>query len=247
MKHAMIDLETLGTTPQSIFMSIAAVQFNPDSGAVGKHFACNVDLQSSIDVGRKWSSSTLQWWLTQRKDIMLKMFNAPVPLATALREFKQWIEENGIIFVWGNSASFDVSMLVDAFNQLGIAVPWKYNNERCYRTISKEFDKFLDEVFPYPEDAHDPLVDCMYQVTRLNHIYRRINFHKYQDSQFETDYGVAVYLLHDMVNAAINNSGNLTPALVDNIKKFLDGVSLPPRKVVIEWQKRVTDENINLL
>jgi hypothetical protein len=50
-----------------------------------------------------------------------------------------------------------------------------------------------------------------------------------------------------MVNAAINNSGNLTPALVDNIKKFLDGVSLPPRKVVIEWQKRVTDENINLL
>jgi hypothetical protein len=36
--------------------------------------------------------------------------------------------------VWGNGASFDCVILGNAYRAVGDEPPWKYFNERCYRT-----------------------------------------------------------------------------------------------------------------
>ena len=36
--------------------------------------------------------------------------------------------------MWSNGADFDLPMLAHAYNQVGIEVPWKFWNSRCFRT-----------------------------------------------------------------------------------------------------------------
>ena len=62
-QNLMIDLETLGTKPNSAILSIGAVYFDKDG--LGEEFYANVDLQDSIDSGFDIDASTVYWWLSQ--------------------------------------------------------------------------------------------------------------------------------------------------------------------------------------
>lgn len=44
MNHLMIDLETMGSGPYAPIISIGAVFFDPNTGAIGDDFQVNVSL-----------------------------------------------------------------------------------------------------------------------------------------------------------------------------------------------------------
>lgn len=163
MKHVMIDLETLGISADSVFLSIAAVQFDL-RGNTDQEFLMNVELESALKAGRTISPGTLQWWLTQRPEIMNKMFNNPTPLEYALEELGRFLLVNHIVSPWGNSANFDLGMLANAYTKACIPLPWRYSNERCYRTAFA-LSGLKHNV--KPENAHDLLEDCRYQIKEL--------------------------------------------------------------------------------
>ncbi len=61
--HAMIDIETLGTEPGSVVLSVGAVKFDPFNNIEpnnGKHWMLDVDAQTNV--GRLVDESTLAWW-----------------------------------------------------------------------------------------------------------------------------------------------------------------------------------------
>lgn len=170
MKHVMIDLETLGTKSTSVFLSIAAVPFDPVAGCRGDAFVRNVDLQSAMDTGLTIDASTLKWWLEQRPDIMKRMFHNASELLEVMGEFHEWWNKHQFIYPWGNSASFDLKILEHGFHKVNMELPWKFYNERCYRTMAAIFPVDL----PKPDEAHDPVVDCTYQIKKLQRIYRNL-------------------------------------------------------------------------
>lgn len=53
----------------------------------------------------------------------------------------------------------------NAYAKTNLMLPWKFYNERCYRTISAIFGANVPN--EKPTDAHDPLVDCKFQIDRL--------------------------------------------------------------------------------
>lgn len=165
MKHVMIDLETLGTSADSVFLSVAALQFDL-KGNVGNEFSMNVELDSAMRMGRKIQASTLQWWLEQRPEILKLMFKSPQDITTVLGELEWFIRTNALEYPWGNSASFDLGMLSNAYTSIGAPLPWKHYNERCYRTAWALTSKGLTHA-EKPKDAHNPLTDCHYQVSEL--------------------------------------------------------------------------------
>lgn len=169
----MIDLETLGTKPDSVFLSIAAVQFDITNGDIGKTFQVNIELQSAIKSGRTIDADTIKWWLEQRADIMKKMFETPIQLPIALHQLSFFFEENKLIFPWGNSASFDLGMLNDAYAKARIRQPWSFRAERCYRTVIQMLNQFP---LKDPVRAHDPIYDCEYQIQCLVLLNRELNF-----------------------------------------------------------------------
>ena len=70
MKHIMIDLETMGVTPQAPIVSVGAVMFDPDTRKIGrkmsgKTFYAELDWEWQ---DRKPCESTVQWWSEQSKE-----------------------------------------------------------------------------------------------------------------------------------------------------------------------------------
>ena len=46
MKHIMLDLETMSTASNAAIVAIGAVEFEPETGKLGREFYCNVSLAS---------------------------------------------------------------------------------------------------------------------------------------------------------------------------------------------------------
>ena len=133
MTHISIDLETLGTQPGSVILSIGAVKFDPFTGEIGEKFYANITPKSCLDVGLVTDQSTVEWWSTQSQEARDALKVDRQPLATVLDSFGKFAgEADG---VWGWGATFDVSLLEAAYRMAIVEVPWKFWNVKCGRTV----------------------------------------------------------------------------------------------------------------
>lgn len=243
----MIDLETFGTRGTSVFLSIAATPFNLETGEMGKPFLKNVDLQSALDAGLTIDADTIKWWLQQDPAIAAKMFADPEPLGDVLRAFTIWWYENELIYPWSNGATFDIVIMDNAYDQCKLQAPWKFWNERCYRTLASLYKRYQ---LAKPANMHDPIVDNQFQIENLCHVWRIMNEPRLRDSELESSYGAALSLLHNTMQALTNSNEKVKhgkDASVDimlaarKIQEFLDGgteVSVQGLgKIKYEWIK----------
>jgi hypothetical protein len=137
MPHVMVDLETWGTGPHAVIISIGAVKFDSlihvDSW---DRFQVDIDPNSAIKAGQRADADTLLWWMhadrTQAREAFLAA--SKVDLQDALDGFAQWLGRTDYR-VWGNGASFDNVILATAYRLCGIPAPWRFWNDRCYRTM----------------------------------------------------------------------------------------------------------------
>ncbi len=133
MKHVSLDIETLGTRPGSIILSIGAVMFDPHTGKTGHKFYRNVIGKSCADAGLTSDPSTVQWWSEQSQEVRDALKVDRVPIAQALKELSPFVE--GVEGVWGWGANFDVTLLECAYQAVGTQAPWKFWSVRCGRTV----------------------------------------------------------------------------------------------------------------
>jgi DNA polymerase III epsilon subunit-like protein len=130
--QVMLDLETLGAKPGSVIVAIGAVKFG--GGQIIDSFYERIDPASCVEAGLKMDPQTIMWWLTQPDAARLEITKPGAPLAAVLAMFTVWVGENDVE-IWGNGASFDNVLLSDAYEVAGMPRPWKFYNERCYRTV----------------------------------------------------------------------------------------------------------------
>lgn len=160
--HVMLDLETMDSKPTAALTAIGAVEFDINTGAVLSDFYVKVNLQSSMDAGLTVSGSTINWWLVQNEQARTEMAKEGTPIRDALAQFAAWINPDAE--VWGNGAAFDNAILANAYAKTGIAQPWKFWNDRCYRTIkSMHPDVKLERLGTY----HNALDDARSQAVHL--------------------------------------------------------------------------------
>lgn len=135
----MIDLETLGTTPDAVVISLGAVFFDVKTGTLGPQFYQVLDVTDQMRAGREVSPDTLKWWMGQA-EAAKKVFHEK---AKAPREvmalFSQWAKANGgsKMQVWGNGSTFDISILENLYRQLGEPQPWAYYSVMDLRTFKR--------------------------------------------------------------------------------------------------------------
>lgn len=156
MRHVMLDLETLGTSPGCCIASIGAVAF--DSSGVLDAFYGRAAWGGHLD------PSTIQWWLKQdgpAREALLKSPRTPFPdLAAGFLEFL------GDSPLWGNGADFDNAILAYAVRSVGLT-PWSHRANRCYRTMKS----LVDIPYEPPVIPHHPLHDAEAQANHLIKIY----------------------------------------------------------------------------
>jgi hypothetical protein len=180
MRDLMIDLETMGTGHNSAILSIGAVAFDPMEGTrANTTFYAVLNLKSCTDLGLKIDADTLMWWMKQSeqaRDDWVNPGDDPVNLEDALFSFESYmantldcVPRNAL--VWANAPSFDCGLMADAYAACSRALPWKYYNERCFRTV-----KSLAKVsaFPFVGRKHNALDDALHQAKCVCKYYKAI-------------------------------------------------------------------------
>lgn len=171
LNHVMIDIETLGTRPGDVILSIGAVKFSAEE--VTEKFYVSIDPESCKEVGLRAQKSTLEWWSNQSAEARAAAFSGTTTLNVALTKLTVWMPPMESAVVWGNGASFDTVLVAAAYRAMKMDVPWHYWNERCYRTISSMFMKSKVERVG---TGHNALDDATTQALRLIQMAKDNNF-----------------------------------------------------------------------
>lgn len=161
MADLMIDIEGLGTGPDTTILTIAAQAFDPlGSGYYDQHYYCRVDLESQE--GRSIQQSTIDWWATQPAESREEAFaeDGRVPLSQALEELGRiaWHAKR----IWANGPTYDMNILEHAYKSLGMNIPWQFYNVRDARTVYSLWPNLSK-----PPISHHALEDCRRQIDLL--------------------------------------------------------------------------------
>lgn len=181
--HLMVDMETMGNSPDAPIVSIGAVFFDPSTGNTGAEFYRVVSLESSMSFGMKPDASTIQWWLKQSSEARSAILvDEAMGLRESLELLADFIAENAAngshtVQMWGNGCSFDNVILRHAYvlTDTPFAVP--FWNDRDIRTmvelgnsvgINPRYD------IPFEGDLHNALSDARHQVKYVSAIWQRL-------------------------------------------------------------------------
>lgn len=178
MLHFMLDIETGSTKPNAVVPQVGCVAFLLNKNhLVGEH-QWNLDVLKQTN--RVYDQSTMDWWYKQPGETYIKVWkNGVLSPSEFCLDFADWFREtvrefaderdkhgNPMINVWGNAPSFDCVILKDMFNSVNLELPWKYWDERCYRTMKNMFPN----VEKRSSTEHTALQDARDQARHLSDI-----------------------------------------------------------------------------
>lgn len=143
MRDVMLDLETMGSSPNAAIVAIGAVAFSIEARAIGSKFYKLVDLTTAVECGGQMDAATVMWWVQQKEAARIALVaDAATHIRGALDMFADWLQVTVVGAeprVWGNGAAFDNVILASAYRNAGKPQPWKHWNDRCYRTVKALF------------------------------------------------------------------------------------------------------------
>ena len=161
----MLDLETLGTRPDAVVLSIGAVAF--DEHGLGSTFYVTLDVDDQVEnLGRRVQGNTVLWWGTQPRHVWNAAIESPRSAKIGLQLFSVWAKENAAEspLVWGNGADFDNAILGSLYDSIKMDKPWKYSGNRCYRTLKNLVKLKPGQGMPRDESTmHNALADAVHQ------------------------------------------------------------------------------------
>lgn len=175
MKDVMIDIETLGTRPGSVIISLGAVFFSPtDLGAKFYMVINQISARSvhSLTIDKR----TVEWWDRQSPEARQVLddsqdFAKSKTLGEVLNGFNGFLKDPSVR-VWGNGASFDNVLLRCAYEAANIKPLWSFRADMCYRTLKNLFPDV-----PSPDRLgthHHALDDAIHQAVHAGVILRKL-------------------------------------------------------------------------
>jgi len=180
MKHLMVDIETMGTTPGSPILTIGAVFFEPSTGELGPQFYQVATLRSEMDNGALPDADTIMWWMQQSDQARAALSCEPLHIDRVLLRLLNFVEDQGgsnNVQLWGNGSNFDNVLLRDAYRRSGLRPFWNFWNDRDVRTIVElgrqlAFDPKRE--MPFTGEQHNALDDAIHQAKYVSAIWQKL-------------------------------------------------------------------------
>jgi hypothetical protein len=168
----MLDLETLGTKPGCIVVSVGAVGFDRYTGAILREFYRVIDLADSQRLGLTIDAETVKWWAKQgdearavfaRDEFMVSS------LGDVASDFAEWFAQCGgaACPIWAHGAAFDLPIWEAALAAVDWPTPWAFWMTRDTRTIY-DLTGFDPQCVPREGTYHNALDDARHQVRCLH-------------------------------------------------------------------------------
>jgi len=167
--HAMIDIETLGTSTDSVVLTIGGVKFDPNDESRGTwdEFYYSLDIAEQLEEvegrhAREVCDKTIEWWAKTNANMLLEELDNPerTPVIDVLKALNTW--QVGTKFIWAQGPQFDMPILENLFRGYYHHIPWTgFWRIRDSRTLLG-----LMEVDPRKSidfAAHNAMEDCKVQ------------------------------------------------------------------------------------
>ena len=167
----MLDIETLGTRPQSVVLTIGAVKFDPwavdvdtDNGLYSR-----IDVDEQIEMGRHIHQDVIDWWGKQAEDVREEALgdHDRTNLNDMLDQINRFVV--GADNIWCQGPAFDIVILENLYRQLERPTPWQFWQIRDSRTL---FGVHGDPRDKGAKGAHNALIDCFYQAQAVQQVYK---------------------------------------------------------------------------
>ena len=170
--HAMIDLETLDTSPRCTVLTIGGVKFNPHTlNEPHSEFYFRLDLDEQDKLGRTVTDDTIEWWAKQDPKVKEEAFREDdrVGLKHFLDHLTKWMV--GVDVLWGHGYGFDVTIVEDMYRQMATPIPWNFWQVKDGRTFLSLLPS--DPRKTMQQDLHNALADSYYQAKAIQIAYAK--------------------------------------------------------------------------
>lgn len=182
----MLDLETLGTKPGCVVLSIGALVFEPMAnelpkpGDTGKAFYQNLTIFDQLLLGLEVEPDTLHWWRSKSEEAKQALTSDQITLAGGLFRFVTWLgnlpgKDKGK--VWAKSPDFDCAVLEEAARRVGVNLPWTFRDKADLRTLT-HVGYVSGKVAGNPPaptgTKHNALDDCFTQAAEVQYVIGRL-------------------------------------------------------------------------
>ena len=168
--HAMIDLETLHTTPRATVLTIGGVKFDPYND-IEPHseFYHRLDFESQ---DRDVIDDTIAWWGRQDPKVQEEAFaeDNRIKVSDFLCRLPKWMV--GVDVLWGHGYGFDITILEDMCRQNKKNIPWNFWQVRDSRTLLSMCKE--DPRKKMQTDLHNALADAYYQAKSVQIAYKEL-------------------------------------------------------------------------
>ena len=165
--HGMIDLETLGTSSNSVVVSVGLVAFNISTGEILADIDIGLNLNQQIKTGGVIDGDTLEFHFAQAPDSIQKMAQRKVlDVKEGLELISNFIKANNITTLWGNGATFDNVILRNLYARHLKVFPLGFWTDRDLRTAVDIYNIDTRTV-PFEGIKHYCLDDARHQVKLL--------------------------------------------------------------------------------
>ena len=172
--HATIDIETLGTSPDTVVLTIGGIKFDPmaDDG-LHSEFYYRVDADEQIEMGRSVMESTIEWWEKQSEEVKAEAMNPEgrVSVEETLKALNKWLV--GVDKLWCQGPVFDIGILENLYKQIKLHHNWSFWNIRDSRTLFGLMDRDPRKEIDFA--AHNALADAIVQSLCIQKVYKKLN------------------------------------------------------------------------
>lgn len=177
--NVMLDIETLGTKPGCAILSVGAVAWETGQYKLGKILSyegyVNPSKTPEYDFG-DIDPKTWWWWEGQEEAhsrLRDKIVSRGHSLQVVLKGLTKLLEQRapGDLRVWSKDPDFDCAILADAYDRVGLGVPWSFWETRSVRTmldVGRSLGLSLEG--PREEAAHDALQDAFDQASLVSFV-----------------------------------------------------------------------------
>lgn len=169
----MIDIETSGQNPGCRVMTLGAYGFNTSGKPC--EFYRRFDSVKLHEAGFTDDVATMEWWTKKPKETFTETFGGNDDPKEGIADFKHFCYENFDMAnnhgfkVWCCGLDFDFPILKEFFRRYGYYFPWKFWDQRDYRTLRNEFPEI--RLRENNQDAHISIEDARSQMNGLVEFY----------------------------------------------------------------------------
>ena len=170
-KHAMIDIETLACSYDSVILTIGGVKFNPfDAAEPYEPLNIKLEIDDQLERGRKKDPDTIKWWGSLPQKVRDEAFSVGdrVSVEDGLTHLNTWIGD--CQKVWSQGPSFDMPILGSLYKEFGMKQNWMFWDERDSRTITALLNRDFKKSLKF--DAHSAVADCIAQAQCVQESFR---------------------------------------------------------------------------